>query len=277
MEDFLNNTSQNESYGQSEIDQDYDYDKYKSLNFIKRVATFVIISICLPLTMAAIYSVFFMVRNDRGAPFYVINILISDVIQLSCLTVWGALQIWEYISSFIYRMAVLASVGFMVCLALERYLVIAKPLWYRFNRSKNMSVVVCAVVWASSIVFNFSYKTTCVAFLLPFPLLIFFLVGTVRALSTSISVPSDEKRRIVGILVLVLLIYTLLFLPFLITILKSKLISYTLFIVSDIFLRCSPLANLVLYVFIRKGTIDKLLAAVGCCRKESNDPQSVSM
>uniref|UniRef100_A0A8P4KI26 G-protein coupled receptors family 1 profile domain-containing protein n=1 Tax=Dicentrarchus labrax TaxID=13489 RepID=A0A8P4KI26_DICLA len=226
-------------------------------------------------------NVFLQVRNDHVAPIYVINLLISDLIQLCCLIVWLARRedqkIFQ-ILKLIYDSCLIASVGFMVCIALERYLVIAFPLWYRFRRTIKTSVVVCVVVWVISFFVNLPFiflddvNVECIIFgvflLLPFPLLIFFLGGTLKALSSS-RVPSDEKRRIVGILVLVLLIYTLLFLPRIIWALAEETRNNTF--VSFIFICLNPLADLVLYVFMRKGTIDKLLASVCCCRMDSND------
>ena len=159
-----------------------------------------------------------------------------------------------------------------------RYLVIACPLWYRFRRTIKISVVVCVVVWVLTLVylltFNYVKHTEIVSalfFLLPLPLFIFFLGGTIRALSAS-RVPSDEKRRIVGILVLVLLIYMLLFMP---SVIWYATYYQTLSTLSLTFLRLSPLADLLLYVFMRKGTIDKFLASVCCCRMDSNDSSRV--
>ncbi|XP_044229229.1 rhodopsin-like [Thunnus albacares] len=108
-------------------------------------------------------------------------------------------------------------------------------------------------------------------FLIPFPLLIFFLGGTLKSLSAAISVSSDEKRRIVGMLVLVLLIYTMLFLPNIIWFLVESPYNYTFKNLSFMLLRSSPLADLILYVFMRKGVIDKLLASLCCCRMDSDD------
>lgn len=256
--------------------------------FIIKVVTCIIICIGLPLTLMAIYALFSQVRNDHVAPIYVSNLLISDLIQLCCLIAEVAQPKDRKIVdvfTYIYYFCVGASGGFMVCIALERYLVIACPLWYRFRRTIKISVLVCVVVWALPLVCllpfffwdNPEVKRVIFAILIivPLPLLIFFLAGTLKALSAATSVHSDEKRRIVGILVLVLLIYTLLFLPSIIWSLTAAAISNkTVYYLFPVFLKLSPLADLVLYVFIRKGIIDRLLASSCCCKMDSNDISS---
>ncbi|XP_038588823.1 mas-related G-protein coupled receptor member A6-like [Micropterus salmoides] len=266
----------------------------QELVFILYVVTYTIIAIGLLLTLVAIYALYSMVRRDHVAPIYVINLLITDLLQLCCMIVEVVRTVDRTISLifiYIYFSALFASIGFMVCISLERYLVIAHPLWYRFRRTIRSSVVVCVLVWVLFLVYGVlyyfvDYLTTyiilTVLLLLPFPLFIFSLVGTLKALSASISVPSDEKRRIVGILVLVLLIYTLLFLPSIIWFLKeytdnNQLVDFRLNLLSLIFVKLSPLADLFLYVFMRKGFIDKLLASVCCCRMDSNDISSPSV
>ncbi|XP_044229273.1 G-protein coupled receptor 4-like [Thunnus albacares] len=248
--------------------------------------TCVIISIGLPLTLVAIYSLYSQVKNDHVAPIYIINLLISDIIQFCCMIVEVAntfnWKIYVIFLFYIYYYSVLASVGFMVCVALERYLVIAWPLWYHFRRTIKISLVVCVMVWTLPLVYVLPVyfwvefkisRTIFAAFLLvPFPLLIFFLGGTFKALSAASRVPSDEKRRIVGILVLVLLIYTLLFLPTIIlSLVEEASYNDTFYNLTFMFLKFSPLADLILYVFIRKGAIDKLLACLCCCRMDSDD------
>ncbi|XP_030298328.1 G-protein coupled receptor 4-like [Sparus aurata] len=244
-----------------------------------KVVTCIIISIGLCLTPVAIYAVCSLVRKDQVAPIYVINLLISDLIKLCCLIIWVAEEeesITSEVGYFLYDVGLMASVGFMVCVALERYLVIARPLWYSFKRTIKIPVVVCVVVWVLPLVFISStfwihfevyFIIYATYLLLPLPLFIFFLGGTIKALSAS-RVPSDEKRRIVGILVLVLLIYTLLFMPTVIWQLGVENNISTN--ISFLFVQLSPLADLFLYVFMRKGTIDKLLASVCCCRMDSN-------
>ncbi|KAL7383288.1 hypothetical protein ABVT39_008201 [Epinephelus coioides] len=349
-----NNSSYTYDYEYYEDDYNYEQDE-----FIMNVVTIIIICIGLPLTLVAIYAVYSLVKDDHVVPIYVINLLITDLIQLCCLITWVLPEDWilswtELISHYTYIYCLVASIGFMVCIALERYLVIACPLWYCFRRTIKVSVlvrndhvapifiinllisdliqlwcmiakvaqlkdgmiadifthiyyfcgevsdgfmwcialkrylviacplrycfrrtikisvVVCVVVWVEV---QETILTFCCFLLLP--LLIFFLGGTLKALSASISVHSDEKRRIVGMLVLVLLIYTLLFLPSIILLLVKEAryrgIYRSLF---PVFLRLSPLADLFLYVFMRKGIIDKLLASVCCCKMDRNNINS---
>ncbi|XP_038586092.1 mas-related G-protein coupled receptor member A4-like isoform X2 [Micropterus salmoides] len=253
MEDFYaNSTSQNKSYNYSNFIVDTQY-----------VVTCMIIALGLPSTLMAIYALFYMLCY-----------MIVEVAER-----WDS-KIYEIFYVFVYHFGMMASVGFMVCISLERYLVIVHPLWYRYRRTIKTSVEVCVVVWVLPLIcvipyyFWDKYVVTdiilAVFLLLPFPLLIFFLVGTLRALSASIALPSKEKRRIVGILVLVLLIYMVLFLPNIIWFLGSRF-NETLNTLSFTFAKLSPLADLVLYVFMRKGAIDKFLASVCCCRMDSNE------
>ncbi|KAM6997232.1 G-protein coupled receptor 4-like [Tautogolabrus adspersus] len=259
-------------------DDSYEYMNYEShvfanediqkVEFIMHVVTCIIISIGLPLTLMIIYALYSLVRKDHVAPIYVINLLISDLIQFCCMIIQETGQDQtRIIISYIYDCVLLTSVFFMVCVSLERYLVIAHPLWYRFKRTIKISVVVSVVVWLIPpvfiltvfiwVTFHWARSILFIFLIIPFPLFIFFLVGTLRALSASVSVPSEEKRRIVGILVLVLLIYTLLFLPYMILISFQNInrSDTTLFFLPPMFLKLSPLADLILYVFIRKESI----------------------
>ncbi|XP_062285994.1 G-protein coupled receptor 4-like [Scomber scombrus] len=247
-----------------------------------KIVCWIVIVICLPLIILAIYYLYYLVRHNHVAPIYVINLLISDLIQLCCMaTLLGKLKfVWVDIIFSIHNIGVMASVGFMVCISLERYLLIALPLWYRSRRTMKVSVVVCVVVWVlalvvicSDILSQGGPMPIAVILLLPFPVLIFSVVGIFKGLSAAISVSSEEKRRIVGATILVLLNYTLLFLPFIIGTITHD---YTM---TDplAFIFFNPLGDLVLYVFMRKGAIDKILASLCCCRMETQQQQIITV
>ncbi|XP_061601147.1 G-protein coupled receptor 4-like [Cololabis saira] len=251
------------------------------------VATMTIACIGLPLTFVAIFAICLLVQKDHVAPIYVINLLICDLIQLSCMILmtqgFNKSSICQPII-LIHQFGVTVSIFFMVVISLERYLIIAWPLWYKFKRNIKTSMIVSVVVWLLPLLnlpiffFAHDYTETIIGccLLLPFPLLIFFLGGTLKALSSARSVPPDEKRRIVAVLVLVLLIYTLLFLPRVILSLSEKVKRYRNFeIVTVLPLFFSPLADLFLYVFMRKGICDKLLASLCCCKMDHDDVTSV--
>ncbi|XP_071388919.1 G-protein coupled receptor 4-like [Centroberyx affinis] len=260
-------------------------DIYYNFSAALRVTAWIVTFIGLPLTLLAICALYSLVQDGQAAPIYVMNLLVSNLIQFCFMVVrleapWGIMDIGNYI----YFIGLMASVGFMVCVALERYLVIACPLWYHFRRNIKVSLVVSFMVWAFALVLLiliyflrvslFPFIILSIFLLLPFPLLIFFLVGTLKALSVSISVPPEEKRRIVAVLVLVLLNYTLLFLPMIITFLAMGSLTQPIHPdLSLVFVHFSPLVDLVLYVFMRKGAVDKLLSCLCLCRMTRDEEQ----
>ncbi|XP_026165753.1 mas-related G-protein coupled receptor member B5-like [Mastacembelus armatus] len=240
----------------------------------------VINSLGLILTVPAICGLFTVVRNDHVVPIYVINLLISDLIQI-CYMIVLEVDPENYhknINPMIFIFDVMARAGFMMCVALERYLVIAWPHWYQFKRSVTVSVLISLIVWQCPfipyLIGSLSSYTSIIIvtfFLLPLPVFVFSLVGTLKSLSAAISVSSEEKRQIVGAVVLVLCSYTL----------SVFVIIFFFFLggnpaLSLVFAICSsfsPLLDLVLYVFMGKGATDKLRALLCCCRKETQRPK----
>ncbi|GLD69683.1 G-protein coupled receptor 4-like protein [Lates japonicus] len=74
------------------------------------------------------------------SPIYVINLLISDLIQFCCMIVEVAAKPEDDMITFMYYFGLMASVDFMVCDALERYLAISCPLWYRFRQNIKIPI-----------------------------------------------------------------------------------------------------------------------------------------
>ncbi|XP_040924754.1 mas-related G-protein coupled receptor member X1-like [Betta splendens] len=287
INDTMMDTADNiyEVYNGTEVAITYDGERWLYDNILK-VSTWLMFTIGLVLTPIAIFAVSSLVKKDNVAPIFVINLLVSDVIQLcSMIIVLTGQETVTIIGECMYVFGVSASVYFMLCIALERYLVIVWPLWYRTRRTVKMSLLLCAAVWTLALVFAFFDKwdasiqgklhhtISCVLLLLPFPLLVFFLVGTLRALSASISVRAEEKRRIVGLLVLVLLIYTLLFLPLIIF---NFLPDDKRKFVAVLFIELNPIADFFMYIFLRKEAVNQVWFCLCCCRKNRTSRQSSS-
>ncbi|XP_026209543.1 G-protein coupled receptor 4-like [Anabas testudineus] len=246
-----------------------------------------IISISLPLNGAAIYATCSQVPKDNTARIYFINLLICDFIQLYSLT--ALLMVQRYTPGgmflFIYIFAVMVSVGFMVCITLDRYLVITRLRCSCIRQTIQISGVVCFVVWFVPLcivirvypLIDFlgpDMSLIAIFLLLPYPLLVFLLCLTFRALCTASSVPPREKCRIVACVVLVLLIYSLLLLPTIIFLLGNDLRYHHFIYVFKILPVLSPLADTLLYFFLRKEAVDKPLNFLCCCKKERNDMSS---
>ncbi|XP_040906298.1 G-protein coupled receptor 4-like [Toxotes jaculatrix] len=143
MEDFYNNTtSQNSSDGKN--------GEQLGIKDVIYVIDWIVISIGLPLTILAIHALYSLVRQNHVAPIYIINLLISDLIQFCCTIFWltrPEKDLTFHVFASIHDIALAVSVGFMTCVAVERYLLIAWPLWYRFKRSIKFSPLADLVLY----------------------------------------------------------------------------------------------------------------------------------
>ncbi|XP_063058122.1 G-protein coupled receptor 4-like [Engraulis encrasicolus] len=193
----------------------------------------VILFLAFPGICFALYKLCSQVRPDQVAPVYVTNLLISDLIQVCTNSIASALflvslQGHNYLREalvllFIYIYSLQVNIFFMMCISAERYIMIAHAVWYRNIQTRRTSVIVSVLMWIlPAVPFILVYKCirshgacTESVLLLPYPLVMFFFVATWRALSRT-SVPRNDQIRIRSILALILLIYTILFLPYIV-------------------------------------------------------------
>ncbi|XP_026209622.1 G-protein coupled receptor 4-like [Anabas testudineus] len=119
--------------------------------YIFTIVTELIISISLAFNGAAIYATCSQVPKDNTARIYFINLLISDLIQLYSMTALLMFQRFGIIFIFIYIFGVMVSVGFMVCITLDRYLVITRLRCscIRQSNSNLWSGLFCGLVCSS--------------------------------------------------------------------------------------------------------------------------------
>uniref|UniRef100_A0A669AVB5 Uncharacterized LOC109204762 n=1 Tax=Oreochromis niloticus TaxID=8128 RepID=A0A669AVB5_ORENI len=274
------------------------------------------ILICIFLSMTVLF--FWCVRREgqryQVPVIYYTNLIICVLIHHSMTFFWEIIM-HDIIACFFYYFAVTASLYFKSCIALERYLsvfhcvctfmslniifyseasfvsllccrycFIACPLLDCLRQTKG-SVLVCVLVWVLCIVsvglavFLYEFVRLIIYAALPAPLFIFCLAGTLKALPAATSVPTEEKRRIVGTLVLLLLNNFLINLPAVILLTLNFETHFPVktidFIIMILFL-FSSLLDFILCIFMRKGPIDRLLARLCCCSMESNNTGDVT-
>ncbi|XP_063048131.1 ovarian cancer G-protein coupled receptor 1-like [Engraulis encrasicolus] len=225
----------------------------------------------LPITLIAVYGLCFSIKPDHVAPVYVLNLMISDVAQLFGNALYWAAFKGTYTYA-LYITGLLASTWFMGCIAVERYTMIAYPVFYRYHRTLKKACLVSATVWMAAIFMvvlcdqvDVVDKYRALPFALPFPLLVFPLFRTWRVLSKSRSVSRQQQRRVLLTLGLVLCTYVVFFLPYIVMDLLILCIRHTqalqhLHMFTEVFMSLNPLLDPVFYVFMRRDAKDIFLA-----------------
>ncbi|KAL3971692.1 carboxypeptidase N regulatory subunit [Sarotherodon galilaeus] len=238
------------------------------------------INICffLPVTILFFCCVCCAGHRYQVPVIYYTNLIVAILIHHSTMFFWEIIM-HDIIAFFFYYFAVIASLYFKSCIALERYCFITCPLLDCLRQTEG-SVPVCVLVWVLCIVsvalavFLYEFVRLIIYAALPAPLFIFCLAGTLKALPAATSVPTEEKRRTVGTLVLLLLNYFLINLPAVI-LLTLNLYPHLAGVIVILFL-FSSLLDFILCIFMRKGPIDRLLARLCCCSMESNNTGDVT-
>ncbi|RXM96486.1 G-protein coupled receptor 4 [Acipenser ruthenus] len=211
----------------------------------------IVFCIGLPTNCLALYGLYRLVKTDNALPVYVINLLLSDLLQISTLPLWidyySHGHVWRYDRTacvfvcVISNISLYSSIFFLCCISLERYLAIAHPLWYRNLHPHKLAAVTCVGLWVvvtlvvlmdyhiglgtvtdpqcsehyprkwSYAMFQLFLKIF--TFPLPLFLLVFVHRRTRMSLADSLSVSAEEKERISRLLALVVIIFILVFGP----------------------------------------------------------------
>ncbi|MEQ2190080.1 hypothetical protein GOODEAATRI_031943, partial [Goodea atripinnis] len=220
------------------------------------------------------------VRLENTPVINYLNLLVSNLVQFGSMIVWVARKDENEIpfsSLAVYYCSVMACLGFRICITLERYqyFVIVTPQ-LQCTRQPKSSVLICFIVWSigfAAVPFLSAYQHVLPIFVfvvfvlavLSSPIMVFCLARTLRSLHAATSVSTVEKRRVVGTLALLVFSYNEMILS---TDAWSVLVAslcplpYFKGIIYTFLL--NPFLDLILFFFMCKGPVDKLLGFM-CC------------
>ncbi|XP_010888672.2 G-protein coupled receptor 4-like [Esox lucius] len=258
----------------------------------------ILLVIGLPAVCLASYALFRLAKAGQVAPIYVINLLISDLIQIAitfifilsrfCDSTFQPMVTARCLARIFVRLGLCTSLGFMVLISLERYMVVACPVWYRFRRSVKNSILISLSLWAMSlgyVTFDYTFlihnsNQSLTVFsglsLLPAPFLVLGFVVTQRALHRGMALRGPKRMKILGTMGLVLGIYIFLFIPFSIRNLYFSLMDSNpsvpdpvrdmSSVITSALMYLSPLTDCCIYIFMRTDLRDTIVA-FPCCRR----------
>uniref|UniRef100_A0A3P8SZB6 Si:ch211-132e22.4 n=1 Tax=Amphiprion percula TaxID=161767 RepID=A0A3P8SZB6_AMPPE len=247
---------------------------------VANVISWLTVGIGLPAIGLAIYTLKNLSKGDGKVPVHVMFLLVSDIISF-----FGRPQVNQEMENgsmssnptdFIFYFGVVSNITLMLFIAQERHLLVAYPQCLGCCSSFRRSPAVALVAWAAPfgvlalalLRYNLWFA---VSLLTPFPFLLFFAVDAWRALICSRSnPPTPERRRTVLGIGAIWANYTVLYSPFVLSVLLEALnfkeeVSY-LSLVSHLLLYLSPLVDPFLYIFMTKG-LKEVLQALPCCQK----------
>ncbi|XDV26398.1 hypothetical protein PO909_030128 [Leuciscus waleckii] len=236
----------------------------------------IISAIEIPIMILTLFALCALIKSNRSTPVFVIHLILSDLIQIICRLTFTITRSWDAYIAYVYSCIV--GVYFMTCVAFERYLLVSHPIWYRSHHSLKVCCVVSVIIWFVPLIFTdvysdwlFSYLSASIGSLIPYPTIILCFVGTCRGLSRTISLTSLKRKKILGSLFLVLLTYTFLILPNMIVILigdhfyrYNPALYYIFVYLSRYLVYLNPLADCLLYMFLRPD-VGWLMKSVHCC------------
>ncbi|KAK9980431.1 hypothetical protein ABG768_000039 [Culter alburnus] len=248
----------------------------------------IISAIEIPLMILTLVALCALIKSQRSAPVFVIHLILSDLIQVICMLMMTSNWLHEvfivrlYLFSA-YFYSLIAGVYFMACVAFERYLLVSHPIWFKSHHSLKVSCVISVIVWFVPLIFADLYSdrlfkslSVSIGCLIPYPIIILCFVGTCRGLSHAISLTSLKRQLILGRLFLVLLTYTFLIFPFVITRFTEAIFPQLKYSLPEVLNRLeylmflNPIADCFLYLFMRPDAGDLMKSVCCCCRTDTH-------
>ncbi|XP_066517631.1 G-protein coupled receptor 4 [Hoplias malabaricus] len=205
-----------------------------------------------PLNLMALFGLYRLVKAENVLPVYVINLLLADLIQLLTLPFWidyyANEHYWrfgprgcQFMGLFFY-ISIYAGIFFMCLIALERHMAIVRPLKFQSFRRLKSTWMIAIGIWViimvpPSVAFDSLFPkhnyTLCIekypseasfityrlitltlSFILPLSFIVGLHCKTLRSLTTINALLSEEKRRIRGLLTLLVVIFVIVLGPY---------------------------------------------------------------
>ncbi|XP_031435270.1 G-protein coupled receptor 4 [Clupea harengus] len=199
-----------------------------------------------PLNIVALLGLYKLIKTENVLPVYVLNLLLTDLIQLLSLPLWMDYykndHYWRFgpkvcqFTGLAFYISMYASIFFMCIIALERHLAIAKPLKYRILSQLKFARLISLGIWVliavpPSVAFNklfppkenytlciekypseggfITYRliTLLLSFIIPLGFIIILHIKTLRSLMALNAMVSKEKRRIKSLLTLLVVTF----------------------------------------------------------------------
>ncbi|XP_051504736.1 G-protein coupled receptor 4-like [Myxocyprinus asiaticus] len=199
-----------------------------------------------PLNLMALFGLYRLIKSENVLPVYVINLLISDLIQLLTLPLWMDYYAnghhWRFgpqtcqLMGLFFYISIYTGIFFMCIIALERHLAIARPLSFKHLRNLRFARWIALSIWIliavpPAIAFDklfpkqenytlciekypsegsfITYRliTLLVSFIIPLSFIVGLHRQTVRSLMAINSLLSEEKRSIRSLLTLLVAVF----------------------------------------------------------------------
>ncbi|XP_051779127.1 G-protein coupled receptor 4-like [Erpetoichthys calabaricus] len=202
----------------------------------------------LPINLLALYGLYCMIKSENILPVFVINLLLSDLLQILTLPLWIDYyrkgHKWNFggvscpVSGVMYWINQTTNTFFIVTISLERYVAVVHPLRFQSHQKLRNSCLICISAWLSiSLLTSIAYflgfdqsakeglclesypsekaytifRLITLTFTFPLPLLVLLILHdkTRKVINKSLSVPENEKKRIKRLFCVVLFIFVI--------------------------------------------------------------------